>query len=132
MSNDAYLAALEAMLALAPPAQRPIVEALCAAIDAAHPAACVLAWPKQKIVSFGFGPRKMSDHYAYVGLQPRHVNLGFYRGTSLTDPSSILEGSGKNLRHVKIRAVSQVSSAAVLALVLAAIAERGAQARPAA
>lgn len=32
-----------------------------------------------------------------------HVNLGFYYGTNLYDPSGLLEGTGKSLRHVKIR-----------------------------
>jgi hypothetical protein len=34
-----------------------------------------------------------------------HVTFGFLRGTSLEDPAGLLEGTGKNLRHVKLRAV---------------------------
>lgn len=32
----------------------------------------------------------------------RYVSLHFYKGTSLSDPDGLLEGSGKALRHVKI------------------------------
>jgi hypothetical protein len=32
-----------------------------------------------------------------------HVTFGFHYGTSLDDPERLLEGTGKNLRHVKLR-----------------------------
>lgn len=31
-----------------------------------------------------------------------YVSLHFYKGTSLSDPNHLLEGSGKALRHIKI------------------------------
>ena len=34
-----------------------------------------------------------------------HVTCGFHYGTSLRDPQKLLEGTGKNLRHVKLFAV---------------------------
>ena len=37
-----------------------------------------------------------------------HVTFGFSRGTSLTDSAGLLEGTGKNLRHVKLKTVQQV------------------------
>jgi hypothetical protein len=83
-----------------------------------------VVWPKQKIVSFGVGPKKMTEHYAYIAVQRSHVNLGFYHGASLTDPSSLLEGTGKELRHVKLRDVASTKNAAVPALLLQAIVER--------
>jgi hypothetical protein len=35
--------------------------------------------------------------------QKTYATLFFYKGTRLTDPQGVLEGSGKALRHVKIR-----------------------------
>jgi Domain of unknown function (DU1801) len=32
-----------------------------------------------------------------------HVNLGFFRGAELDDSNGLLEGTGKGMRHVKIR-----------------------------
>lgn len=32
-----------------------------------------------------------------------HISLAFEKGTSLDDPSGLLEGAGKSMRHVKIR-----------------------------
>ncbi|MGH9776306.1 MAG: DUF1801 domain-containing protein [Candidatus Acidiferrales bacterium] len=40
-----------------------------------------------------------------------HVTFGFTRGTSLSDPAGLLEGTGKNLRHVKLREARQVRDA---------------------
>jgi hypothetical protein len=39
----------------------------------------------------------------YYMVGRNHVTLGFIRGTSLPDPEKLLEGTGKNLRHVKIK-----------------------------
>jgi hypothetical protein len=41
--------------------------------------------------------------FAYVNVFPSHVNVGFYLGAQLDDPAGILEGSGKRMRHVKLR-----------------------------
>ena len=37
-----------------------------------------------------------------------HVTFGFLRGTSLPDPGGLLEGTGKNLRHAKLRTAEDV------------------------
>jgi len=66
----------------------------------------------------------MTEHYAYLGLQRAHVNLGFYHGAALPDPAGLLEGTGKSLRHVKVRDAAVAHRPAVRALLRAAIAER--------
>lgn len=40
--------------------------------------------------------------FAYVNAFKRHVNVGFFHGASLDDPTGLLEGSGKRMRHVKL------------------------------
>jgi hypothetical protein len=103
---------------------RPVAEALYTLLLRAHPQASVLAWPKQRIVSFGFGPKKMTQHYAYIGIQSAHVNLGFYMGAFLEDPSAMLDGTGKNLRHVKLHTAQETMDAGLWALIQGAIQER--------
>jgi hypothetical protein len=49
-----------------------------------------------------------------------HVTFGFLRGTSLPDPAELLEGTGKNLRHVKLRSLDDLRRPALKALILAA------------
>ena len=41
--------------------------------------------------------------FAYVNVFKAHVNLGFYHGSKLRDESNLLEGTGKRMRHVKLR-----------------------------
>jgi hypothetical protein len=59
---------------------------------------------------------------AALACHSRWVNLGFVSGAGLPDPSRILEGSGKSVRHVKIRSEAELEerSQAVRALILAA------------
>jgi hypothetical protein len=70
-------------------------------------------WPKQKIIGYGVGPKKMSEHFCYIGAFREHVNLGFYYGAHLPDPEGLLEGTGKNLRHIKVRGVEEVGRPAL-------------------
>jgi len=38
----------------------------------------------------------------YIHTEPNHIQLGFYAGAKLKDPSKLLEGKGKYIRHLKI------------------------------
>jgi hypothetical protein len=51
-------------------------------------------------VWFGTGP-KIQDMFCYIAAASTHVNLGFCYGATLADPSRVLEGEGKRMRHVK-------------------------------
>ncbi len=117
-------ATFQDIISIAAPDLRPLCNALRGLIATHHPEFTEVIWPKLKIASFGVGQKKKTQHYAYIAIQPAHVNLGFYHGTSLTDPTRILEGSGKELRHVKIRDLSGTRSAAVANLLQQAVAER--------
>jgi hypothetical protein len=56
------------------------------------------------IISLLYGPtHRMKDGICYIGVIKDHVNLGFIRGSELPDPHRILEGTGKQMRHIKIR-----------------------------
>jgi hypothetical protein len=74
--------------------------------------------------TYGVGPKKMTDGYAYIMPMRGYINLGFYQGAWLSDPKRLLEGTGKGLRHVTIRSLSDANRAAVRALVAAALARR--------
>lgn len=41
--------------------------------------------------------------FGYVNAFTDHVNVGFFRGAELRDPAGLLEGTGKFMRHVKLR-----------------------------
>ena len=52
-----------------------------------------------------------------IGPQKRYVNLYFKDGPALDDPDGLLEGSGKRLRHVKIRKPEDLKRRSLHALV---------------
>jgi len=41
--------------------------------------------------------------FAYVNAFKAHASVGFFRGAMLADPAGLLEGTGKRMRHVKLR-----------------------------
>jgi hypothetical protein len=57
----------------------------------------------------------------YIMVGKKHVTLGFARGTELPDPAKLLQGTGKNLRHVKIRDQAQLIDANLRDLILSAV-----------
>ncbi|HJS29619.1 MAG TPA: DUF1801 domain-containing protein [Anaerolineales bacterium] len=81
-------------------------------------------WPHQQIIGYGVGPKKMTEHYCYIAPQKEYANLGFYYGAVLPDPEGLLEGTGKVLRHVKVRESVEVSGPALRQLVQLALEER--------
>jgi len=58
--------------------------------------------------------------FGYVNAFKAHVNVGFFRGAELSDPSGLLERSGKFMRHVKLGPEREVDAAALMKLVEAA------------
>jgi hypothetical protein len=58
--------------------------------------------------------------FAYVSVHTAHVNIGFYRGAELPDPAGLLQGSGKRMRHAKLKAGEDVDEEALEALIKAA------------
>ena len=48
---------------------------------------------------------------------PDHVNVKFWRGTSLADPKGLLQGTGKTVRHVKLRSVEDARRPEIRSLI---------------
>jgi hypothetical protein len=62
-----------------------------------------------------------NDLVVLVGAFSHHVGVEFWRGTTVRDPSHLLTGTGKNMRHVKLRTTAQATSPAFVALVKEAV-----------
>ena len=58
--------------------------------------------------------------FAYVNAFTAHVNVGFFHGAELADPAGLLEGTGKYMRHVKLRRDDDVDARALRLLIDAA------------
>ena len=55
--------------------------------------------------------------FAYVNAFKAHVNVGFFRGAEIADPANLLEGTGKFMRHVKLRPESNIDAMALVKLI---------------
>ena len=55
--------------------------------------------------------------FAYVNAFKAHVNVGFFRGAEIADPAGLLEGTGKFMRHVKLRPEHDVDTKALTTLI---------------
>jgi len=55
--------------------------------------------------------------FAYVNAFKAHVNVGFFRGAEIADPEGLLVGTGKFMRHVKLRPERDVDAATLLKLI---------------
>ena len=58
--------------------------------------------------------------FGYVNVFTSHVNVGFFQGAALPDPTHLLQGTGKFMRHVKLRPGGATNSTALGQLIGAA------------
>ena len=73
-----------------------------------------------RLLAFGFGPPGgVRMRGLAVALIPHtaHVNVQLADGAQLPDPSGIVEGTGKRIRHVKCRTLEDVARPALRALI---------------
>jgi hypothetical protein len=55
--------------------------------------------------------------FGYVNVFSAHVNVGFFHGADLDDPLELLEGTGRRMRHVKLRPGIDCDAAALCRLI---------------
>jgi len=61
--------------------------------------------------------------FGYVNVFKAHVNVGFFRGAEIADPEGLLEGTGKFMRHVKLKPERDVDPTALTKLIKTAYAD---------
>ncbi len=127
--SKAQIVTFEDLLEITEEGLRPIVTALREVVYEVDPDTCEVVRLGDRAATYGVGPRKMIDGYAYILPYKRWVNLGFYQGVDLADPEGLLEGTGAKMRHVKVRSVEEARQAAVKALVEGALERRKASGR---
>lgn len=104
---DAYVARLD-------PPVRVLVEALrCLVREAAPEAAESLKW--------GMPCYDQKGLLCTIHPARGYARLQFFHGASLPDPARLLEGTGKGMRHVKVRSADGMPSDAMRALVSEAV-----------
>jgi hypothetical protein len=74
--------------------------------------------------ALGYGPTDSGfDRILYITVFEAYMNLGFFFGGFLPDPEGLLVGSGKRMRHIKIRSLQECENPAITSLLAQAWAD---------
>jgi hypothetical protein len=121
---DTKFGTFDELMDIAVPEMRPIAERLREIVVEVDPETVEVVRLGDRAATYGVGPKKMSEGYAYILPHKNWVNLGFYKGADLPDPAGLMEGTGKKLRHVKVRSVEDAERPEISTLIEEALAER--------
>ncbi len=78
-----------------------------------------------KNISYGTGEsRADKDLIIYIAPFKESVNLGFYRGANLPDKKKLLKGTGKLLKHLKLKSMMDYNIEDIKQLITEAKTER--------
>ena len=105
------------------PELQAIERALRATIRREFPAAVEQVDFGNKLIAFGRSMKMRGLLFAIIAHKT-WVNLQLADGAELPDPDGIVEGTGKRIRHIKIRSAEAATSPAVRAAVQAEVAAR--------
>ena len=95
-SADPYFAKIK------PPALKEAAARLRAIVRAGAPKAT-------EAIKWGMPVYEHCGMLCYIRAQSAYIAFGFYdQGTRLSDPDGLLEGSGRAMRHVKVRAPGDI------------------------
>jgi len=75
---------------------------------------------KETVNAWGIPTFEARDPFCFYMVGKNHVTFGFHYGTSLEDPQGLLEGTGENIRHVKLRSLEDLEQKGLKQLVQAA------------
>jgi len=93
-----------------------IARAACTVVGKLAPKAQATVHGGWKLISYSYSGG-MKATVCAVAPHAKHVNLQFSNGPALNDPKGLLEGTGKKLRHVKLRGPQEASAQAVKDLI---------------
>ena len=124
IKKETRFGTFEELLEMTSQELRPVARDLRALIFSVDRDAVEVVRMGDRAATYGVGPKKMSEGYAYILPHNQWVNLGFFKGADLLDPAGLLEGTGKKLRHVKIRSIADARRAEVCELIEEAFRER--------
>jgi len=100
--------------------KKPIVDHLRRLIGSAMPETHEVIYHD----ALGYGSTDSGfDRILYITVFEKHINLGFFYGGFLNDPQGLLIGTGKRMRHIKIRSLQDSDNPAIKSLLEQAWAE---------
>jgi hypothetical protein len=71
-------------------------------------------------IKWGYPWYWKNDNICYLAAQRNHVNLGFAQGANLPDPRGLLEGTGKAMRHIKVKSIADIQKVEIVRLLKSA------------
>jgi hypothetical protein len=77
----------------------------------------IFQMPRTVVLAYSATGKVIADGVCVVTAWRQHVTLGFSRGVDLADPTGILQGAGKAMRHVRLQSLEDVGRSDVRALV---------------
>ena len=106
------------------PRHQSLIRAARKAMRARLPGAYELVYDNYNFFVIGYSPTKRpSDSIFSVAAAANGVNLFFLRGASLADPEKVLQGSGRQVRFIRVPTIDVLDRPEVKALIKAAIAK---------
>jgi hypothetical protein len=110
-----------------PPAVRPTIRAARRMVKGVAPRATEVAYqsnpPRSRSAMWKIARYRMDDkNVVAIGVFPSYATLFFYRGRELDDGTGLLEGSGKDLRFLRLHEPADVARPAVKRIVRKAFA----------
>jgi hypothetical protein len=86
------------------------------------PGATQIVYDNYNALAIGFGPsEKASEAIFSIVLYPRYVRLFFLQGAGLPDPTNMLQGSGKIVRHIRLELAADLDQSAICELMATAL-----------
>ena len=62
----------------------------------------------QESVKWGNPIYEKKGRVCYIADSGRYMNFGFFKGAHLTDPIGRVEGTGKDMRHIKVKGLDDI------------------------
>jgi len=104
------------------PEVRAVAKAALAAMRKRLPGAIEFVYDNYYALVVGFGPtERPSEAIFSIVIYPRHVSLCFLFGAELDDPQKILQGSGNQIRHIRLENAATLDQPEVKILIAEAI-----------
>jgi hypothetical protein len=113
--NDQYArASIAQFLAKYTPEVAQFAVAARCKLAALFPRGFELVYDNYNALVFGIAPtQRTSDAIVSLAVYPRWVTLFFLKGASLVDPTSLLQGSGSQVRSIRLSSAADLDLPAV-------------------
>lgn len=113
---------LRSFLSRFDPIHQKFIRSIRAALRKRFPTANEVAYDYSSFFVIAYSPTERGiDGIVSIAARADRVDLYFTNGPQLADPKKLLQGSGKQVRFIRVDAVKQLSHPDVKALIAAAI-----------